>query len=648
MTPKPLRPLCLSFLLGASLVAQAPAEYKPGENLRAEGIPPVPMALVERANRYTEFRSAGFQSWHPTKREMLIVTRFGDTDQVHAVKQPGGARTQLTFFPDRVSGASFPPSGGGYFVFSKDVGGGEWFQNYRYDVATGEVTLLTDGKSRNSRGPWSNAGNRLAYTSTRRTGRDNDIYIVDPADPRSDRLLAHVEGGGWYPASWSADDARLAVMEVVSINESYVWLMDTRSGEKAGLTPRIAGEKVSYAGAQFSRDGKGLYTTTDRDAEFRRLAYIDLATREHTYLTSHIQWDVEDYALSRDGTRLAFVTNEEGVGVLRLLDTAARKELPKPPLPVGIVSGVEWHENSRHLGFQLSSAQSPSDVYSLDASTGAIERWTTSETGGLDTSAFSAPEVIRWKSFDGLTVSGFLYEPPARFTGRRPVMISIHGGPESQARPGFLARTNYYLNELGIAVILPNVRGSAGFGKTFLQLDNGLLREDSYKDIDALFDWIATRPDLDASKIFVTGGSYGGFMTLAVATTYDKRICCSLSVVGISNLRTFLENTESYRRDLRRAEYGDERDPKLRLFFERIAAVNNAGRITKPLFVVQGKNDPRVPWTESQQIVETARKNGTPVWYLLAADEGHGFAKKKNQDFQFYATVLFLQEFLLD
>jgi dipeptidyl aminopeptidase/acylaminoacyl peptidase len=330
-----------------------------------------------------------------------------------------------------------------------------------------------------------------------------------------------------------------------------------------------------------------------------------------------------------------------------VLDTASGKEQPVPGLPKGVIYGVRWHKNSRDLGFSLASARSTSDVYSLDADSGKVERWTNSETGGINTANLSEPELIHWKSWDGRSISGFLYRPAAKFTGKRPVIINIHGGPEGQFRPGFLGRNNYYLNEFGIAMIFPNVRGSTGYGKTFLALDNATLREGSYKDINSLFDWIAQQPDLDASRILVTGGSYGGFMTLAVATNYNDRICCSVDVVGISNLVTFLEHTSGYRQDLRRVEYGDERDPKIRAYLESIAPAAKAKNITKPLFVIAGKNDPRVPESESRQMVDIVRKNGSPVWYLMAKDEGHGFRKKKNQDYQFYATVLFVQEFLL-
>ena len=377
------------------------------------------------------------------------------------------------------------------------------------------------------------------------------------------------------------------------------------------------------------------------------MAYIDLATKQHTYLTSNIPWDVDEFDLSDNGKMLAFVSNEDGFGVLHLLDTATRKEKPVPTLPKGIVSGVTWHKNNRDLGFDLTSARSSSDVYSLDVQTGKVERWTFSETGGLNTANLPEPELVHWKSWDGHSISGFLYRPPARFTGKRPVMINIHGGPEGQFRPSFLGRNNYWLNELGIAIIFPNVRGSTGYGKTFLSLDNGFLREGSYKDINSLFDWIQTQPDLDASRVLVTGGSYGGFMTLAVATNYNDRICCSVDIVGPSNLVTFLEHTSGYRKDLRRVEYGDERDPKMHEFLEQIAPANKAKNITKPMFVIAGKNDPRVPASESEQMAKVVRDNGTQVWWLLGKNEGHGFRKKQNVDYQFYATVMFVKQYLL-
>jgi dipeptidyl aminopeptidase/acylaminoacyl peptidase len=642
---KPCLLLAALALAAAPAFGQAPT-IVPYENLVLDGIPPIPASVVEAVGRYTEFRSASLQSWHPTRREVLISTRFADTAQIHRVGAPGAARTQLTFFPDRVSGASYQPTVGDYFVFFKDVGGGEWFQAYRFDVATGAVTLLTDGKSRNTGAVWSTKGDRIAYSSTRRTGRDSDLWVMSPADPATDRLLTQLTGGGWGASDWSPDDRSILLVELISANESYLWLVDAASGEKRLLTPK-GGEKVAYGRAEFTPDGTSVVVTTDRGSEFQRLVRLDLATGEHVPLTAALGWDVTSFDLSPDGRTIAYVTNEDGAATLHLLDVASGAERPAPKLPLGTIGGLEWHNNSRELAFTVSSAHSPSDVYSLDLVTGVVQRWTESETGGLNPQAFSEPELVRWQSFDGRTISGFLYRPPARFTGRRPVIVDIHGGPEGQARPGYQGRDNYLINELGVALIYPNVRGSSGYGKTFLQLDNGVLREDSVKDIGALLDWIPTRPDLDPARVMITGGSYGGYMTLATATHYDTKIRCSLSVVGISNFVTFLERTEGYRRDLRRVEYGDERDPATRAFFEKIAPLANAGRITKPLFVVAGKNDPRVPYTEAEQMVATVKANGGPVWYLLANDEGHGFAKKKNADFLFYATVAFVQEYLL-
>jgi len=628
-------------------VAAQEAVVPPPESLVVDGVPKIPAGLAETAGKYGEYRSATFADWEPGKRSILISTRFAATPQLHLVSQPDGERHQLTFFTDAVRGGRFHPNGGDYIVFPKDIGGGEWYQLYRLDRATGNISLLTDGKSRNSIGPWSTKGDQIAYTSTRRTGKDTDLWVMNPAEPKSDRLLTKLDGGGWEPVDWAPDDKKILLIEELSINESYLWLVDTATGEKTPLTPRDAKDKVFYGEAQFSKDAKGIYVVTDKDSEFQRLAYVDLSTKAHTYLTNSIPWDVETFDLSHDGKRIALVTNENGLSVLRDFRTDKKETLHQPKnLPSGVIGAVRWRQEGTELAFSLVNAQGPGDVYSLDVDKGKLERWTNSETA-VPTKDFPAAELVKWKSFDGKEISGFLYKPPARFTGKHPVMVVIHGGPEGQSRPVFLGRQNYFLNEMGIALIYPNVRGSMGYGKTFTLLDNGFQREDTYKDINALFDWIGTQPGLDAGRVSVMGGSYGGHMTLAISTFYSDRIRCSVDIVGMSNLVTFLEHTEGYRRDLRRVEYGDERDPKMREFLEHIAPMNNIEKIKKPMLVVAGKNDPRVPVSESDQIVAALKKSGTPVWYIMGKDEGHGFQKKTNVDYQFYATVEFLQEYLL-
>jgi dipeptidyl aminopeptidase/acylaminoacyl peptidase len=641
---------CVLMCLCCTTVLHAQTEQiSPGENLVAQGIPPIGGDLAKSVARYTEGHAAEILSWHPTDKAMLIVTDLTGNSQIHEVKFPGGARTQLTFSEDNPShGVSYHPTTGDYFIFSKDVGGDQNYQNYRYDVATGDITLLTDGKSKNSPGVWSNAGDRIVYGSTRRNGQDVDLYSMDPSHPATDRLFARLEGGGWTALDWSADDRRILALNEVSATESYIWTIDVATGDKTLLTPKSGSDMVSYGIGQFSKDGKGIYVITDRGSEFHRLAYIDLQTRQYTFLTDQIKWNVQEFGLSPNGKLIALVANEDGLLALHLIEAQTGKEIRLAHIPAGYVVDLRWHKNGRYLGFSLDSVRSPADAYSLDTQTMAVERWTTSEKGGLNTDSFVEPKVIRWKSFDERSISGFLYHPPAKFTGKRPVIIDIHGGPEDQFQPYYQGRNNYYMNELGVAVIYPNIRGSSGYGKTFLELDNGFLRENSYKDIGALLDWIKKQPDLDPDRVMVTGVSYGGHMALAVAARYSERIRCAIDIVGPANLVTFLEHTAAYRQDLRRVEYGDEREPKMRAFLEGIAPLNNVAKIKKPLFIVQGMNDPIVPMSESEAMVAALRKNGTPVWYLLGKDEGHGFAKKKNSEYQFYATILFMKQYLLN
>jgi len=627
-------PFCL--LLGETVIS-------PPGNLHIQDVPPIPATLMEELAHYNDIRGASLLDWHPAKREMLISTRFGDVSQIHRVAMPGGARTQLTFFSDRTGGAFYRPGAVDSFVFSKDTGGGEFYQLYRFDALTSAITLLTDGHSRNTSTLWSRDGRLLAYSSTFRNGRDTDIWVMNPDEPKSARRVLEVEGGGWFTADWSPDGKRIVVEDRRSVHDSSLYLVDVATGGKLLLTA----EEGSYGNVQFAKNGKGLYLTTDRRSEFERVAYLDLATRELTFLRPAQKWDAGELELSDDGRRLAWVLNEDGFSKLIVMDTGTRQDLTLPAVPRGVISGLKWHHNSRDLGFSLSSARSPSDVYSIDVERGALERWTASETGGLNAENFSEPELVHWKSFDGRNISGFLYLPPKRFTGPCPVIVNIHGGPEGQSLPGFVGRNNYYVTELGVSMIYPNVRGSSGYGKTFLGLDNGLKREDSVKDIGALLDWIAGDARLDAKRVLITGASYGGYMTLASAFHFNGRICCTVDVVGISNFVSFFERTSPYRRDLRRVEYGDERDPKIREFFEKIAPLNHAGEISKPMFIVAGRNDPRVPAHEGEQMAAAIRRNGAPAWYLIADDEGHGFAKKKNQDFQFAATVMFVKEFLL-
>ena len=628
---------------GGLHAADAPLAV-PG-NLRADGLPAISSAVFSEMARYNESRSAVLVDWHPTRRTILISTRFGDVPQLHRVAMPGGDRQQLTFFPDRVSGGRFNPADGDELVFSKDTGGGEFFQLYLLNLRSGRTTLVTDGRSRNQSVHWSHDGKQIAYTSTRRNGRDSDIWIENPHEPRSARMLLQVGEAGWSIEDWSRDGAHMLVEREVSAVVSELYLLDVATGQKTKLGPASADS--GWFHARLAAGGKGAYLISNAEGDFNQIAYLDFASGQAAPLRPELHWDISAVEVSPDGRLVAYIANEDGYSKLHVLDSQSRAEVALPSVGMGVMAGLRWRPAGNELGFSLASARTPGDTYSINLDTKQVDRWTFSETGGLDAAQFSEPQLIHWKSFDGRSISGFLYPAAPRFTGPRPVIIDIHGGPEGQFRPTYVGFRNYFLNELGVALIFPNVRGSEGFGKTFLNLDNGLKREDSVKDIGALLDWIKTQPGLDAGRIMVTGGSYGGYMTLASMTHYSDRIRCAVEEVGISNFRTFLEHTEAYRRDLRRVEYGDERDPKMHDFFETISPLNHASKITKPMFIVAGLNDPRVNYTEGQQMTAALRQNNVPVWYLLADDEGHGFAKKKNRDFLNAATAEFVQKYLL-
>jgi dipeptidyl aminopeptidase/acylaminoacyl peptidase len=621
------------------------------DSIVADGVPAVPAELMRELGRYQNIRAASFQDWIPGRRAMLILTRFGNTNQVHRVAFAAGARTQLTFFPERVPGVGARPRSA-EFAFTMDEGGAENFQVFLQDEHKGDATRLSDGRARHESPRWSNAGHLLAWSSNARNGRDMDLYVADPTRPGAARLFKEVTGS-WSVADWSPDDRRVAAVEYISINETYIHLVDVATGATETLTPRRpigagAEPTVAYGAVRWSKDGQALYMTSDLGAEFKQLTRHDLATRQTTPLSAGIAWDVEETDLSDDGSRLAFVTNENGAARIHVLDTANGRELPAPVVPAGEIGRLSFRDGTHELGFTLSAARSPSDAYSLDLDSGRLERWTESETAGLDPATFAEPELIHYPTFDGRMIPAFVYRPAdGKFPGRRPVLIDIHGGPEGQFQPGFLGRANYLINNLGLVLIFPNVRGSSGYGKSYLKLDNGKLRDHAVQDIGALLDWVAAQPGPDARRVGVIGGSYGGFMSLATQTRYNDRIKAGIDIVGISHFVTFLKNTSSYRRDLRRAEYGDERDPSMNAYLESVAPLNQAARIKTPLLVAAGQNDPRVPVSESEQMVAAVRKNGVPVWYVVGKDEGHGFARKPNQDYLQAVEVLFLRRYLV-
>jgi dipeptidyl aminopeptidase/acylaminoacyl peptidase len=676
-TRVPLLVLCFtSALLAGVAFSQEPDRRTANNgNVVLEDVPPVPSEIVAALNRYQNVRGASFRAWAADGGGLYIGTRFGDVPQLHRVDFPGGARHQLTFFNEPVGGVADRP-GHPELVFSMDEGGSEFYQLYAFDPADGEHRMLTDGRSRNSNAVWSGDGARIAYTSTLRDGRSNDVWLLDYAHPQEPRILLEAPDPTlWAPADFSPDGENLLVLNYISITDSRIHVADPATGEMrlvAGGDDEIG--SFSAVTPKFGTDGRGFYLATDVGAEFTRLAYQDIASGERRIVTADIPWNVEEFELSRDGRRAAFVVNEDAISRLYLMDPVTFEYEQVHGLPVGLIGGLEFSPDATRLAMTLNTPRTPSDVFTLELGDGGgtdraegvggaggagdaggataaptRTRWTYSEIGGLDPDTFVEPELVHYPTFDSAggarrEIPAFVYRP--RREGPHPVIINIHGGPEAQYRPSFSSTFQLWVRQLGAAVIAPNVRGSSGYGRTYVQLDNGRLRENSVRDIGALLDWIEAQPDLDESRVAVVGGSYGGYMVLASAVHYSDRLAAAAEIVGISNFVTFLENTEAYRRDLRRPEYGDERDPEMRAFLESISPSNHSDRIRVPLLVAQGQNDPRVPVTESEQIVRAVRENGRDVWYMNALNEGHGFRRKENSDLYSQILVMFFGQYL--
>ena len=640
--------ITLAFLSAVPVAWSADDPRRPAA-IEAQDVPVVPPELAARLAQYQSVRGAAFRGWAPDGTGVLISTRFGNSSQLHRVYEPGGRREQITFFDEPVSGTFIPKGTDGAILMSMDSGGNENDQVLLLDRFKYQTVLLTDGKSRNKLGAIRHDGSLMAITSNQRNGRDVDIYLANPRQPGSMKILMQVEKETWNVHDWSHDGKSLLISRYVSINEVYPAVLDVESGKRTDIQFPVKG-KFAAGPMAFTADDRSILIAMDAQAEFRRLMRYDLASKAFLEITNKINWDISDLAIEPTSGVAAFTVNEDGASKLYLLPKGVGP-YHDLKLPLGIVSGLEFSPDGKRLGFTLARPDAPADVYTMVLDSGELTRWTFSEVGGLNPAAFIAPTRIQFPSFDGRMIPAYYFKPredrqPAGARQPVPVYISIHGGPESQYQPFFSPIIQFYLNELGIAVICPNVRGSAGYGKKYLELDNAEKREDSVKDIGALLDWIAKQPELDASRVAVAGGSYGGYMTLASLTNFGDRIKAGIDNVGIASFISFLERTAPYRVDLRRAEYGDERDPQMRAVFERIDPLNNTDKIRAALLVIHGRNDPRVPFFEAEQIAAKVRAGNRPVWTIFADNEGHGFAKKDNSDYHRAVEVLFLKKHL--
>ena len=642
-----------ALFFGASIkkaiAADTPDPLRPAA-ISAEEVPAVPPALSKRLQQYQSLRAAAFAGWDPAGKGILIRTRFGNSPQLHRVYQPEGRREQITFFDEPVAGQFIPKTTDEAMLLSMSSGGSENNQVYLLDRHRFETKLITDGKSRNNLGAIHPDGTKMIIGSNMRNGRDTDLYIAD-CRAGGLEMLMQVEKEFWSAVDWSRDGKFLLLERYVSANESYIALFDIANKKRIDL-PLPGKEKGAFGPLAFTPDGKSILLGLDTEGEFRQLARLDIESGKYTWLAQDIEWDVTDIEVDNGLGNFVFSVNADGASRVFLM--RSNLDISKPgykraelDLPLGIVSGLEFSPDGESLGMTISRPDAPSDAYSYELATKKLTRWTVSEVGGLNPATFIKPTAIRFPSFDNRQIPAWYYKPRnASADKKAAVVINIHGGPEGQSQPFFTGGTQFYLNEMGVAVILPNVRGSSGYGKTYLKLDNAEKREDSVRDIGALLDWIKQQPELDADRVAVTGGSYGGYMVLASLVHFGDRIRAGIDNVGIANFNTFLQTTAAYRQDLRRAEYGDERDPAMKAVFDKISPANHAEKIQSALLVAHGKNDPRVPFSEAQQIAEKVRGKGKSVWTVYADNEGHGFGKKDNADYLRSVEVLFLKQHL--
>jgi dipeptidyl aminopeptidase/acylaminoacyl peptidase len=621
-------------------------------NIKVEGMPAIPQSIADGFARYAQFRQALLMGWHPTKRQILIATSFSTNPpllQFHFLDGPGRERRQLTWIksglPSTVD-ASFDPADVNTFVFPSDPGGGEFGSLYRYDLATGETTLVTQAQMRYAP-VWAHEGKWLAYDSKERDGKDRDLYVIEPSDPSTKRRLGDFDGS-WVPQDWSPDGTALLVIEFPTNEEAYLWTVDVKTGAKKAITQH-GGSNEAWYSARFSSDGKKIYAVGEHGGESPRLWRCDVANCQWTAVSPEgVALDLNVHlALSSDGSLAAYAADRGSATDLQVIDLTALKLRPLPDIPKGTVTRIAWRPHSREVGFTLGSVRSQGDAYSVDTSLGTLTQWTTSETT-FNADSLPTPEVISWKSFDGQTISGILYRPSSKFTGPRPVEIYIHGGPDQHEYARWQGRSNYQLNELGMAIIAPNVRGSSGFGRRFADLDNGGGREGAIKDIGALLDSIATRPDLDKSRVVLVGPSYGGWLALEAGIVYNDRIRGIIEGAGVTNFATFLEQTDPARQDNRRQEYGDERDADMRKFLLSISPITRAAELKKPTLIVQAGKDPRVPVDQGRELVAALKANNATVWYEEVTNGNHENFGALGGDYVLYSWELFFKTFVLN
>ncbi|WP_327051318.1 S9 family peptidase [Halomicrococcus gelatinilyticus] len=592
--------------------------------------------------RYLNVRSAHSASFGPDGERLTFLMDTTGVPQVWRLDEPRSWPTQMTFYDERVTFASWSPERD-ELVFGMDEGGNERAQLFRLDGDGEAITPLTAKPDAKHRwGGWNSDGSQFAFTSNRRDEAVFDVYVQD-RDARGDDAELVYEGDGWLTvAGWSPDDDRLVVSEAYSSFDQDLYVLDLASGDLEHVTPHEG--DVRYQSVQWGPEGDALYLVTDEGADTMYLARLDLATTELETVEEGGDWNVDGVALDEDTGRLVYSRNEDGytdLTVAELTGERTLREFPTPNLPRGVAGGVSFGPDAEQFAITVTGSTNNTNVYVVETETGDAERWTDASTAGIPPETFVRPRLVHYETFDDRDIPAFFSVPEDATDGETPVVVDIHGGPESQRRPSFHAVKQYFLNR-GYAYFEPNVRGSSGYGREYTHLDDVENRMDSVADIEAAVEWLHDQPAVDPDRIVAMGGSYGGFMVLAALTEYPDLWAAGVDVVGIANFVTFLENTGDWRRELREAEYGSLEED--REFLESVSPINNIQDIEAPLYVLHGENDPRVPVGEAEQIADEAAEQGVPVEKLIFPDEGHGFTKLENRIEAYTSIADFLDE----
>lgn len=586
--------------------------------------------------QFLNVQSATAPHFAPNGRDIVYTTNITGVPQIWGMAVLGSYQKQITFDTNGVAGASWSPTDDKMMIISAGVGGNERTQLFQLNPYGGPVKrLTTDDEAIYSMGPWTPSGERFAYATNSRNKKDFDIFEYELATGSSQSI--YQSEGTNNAADYSPDARYLLIVKTHSSANSDIVLYDAATNASKLLTSHTG--DVVYDDPVWDGNSKGFYFITDQDREYRGIAYWQLDSATFRWVETP-NWDVEDIEGSEDGSMLAWTVNENGFSRFGFRDFRRGWDVGANRLPDGVINQLEFSLDGSKLAFTFGSGARSTDVWVYETDQDKMHQVSFSSTGGIPATVFREPEFVEYKTFDNRKIPAYLYKP-SNATGKLPVIIAIHGGPESQARPTMSGLYQYFLHR-GYAVLLPNVRGSSGYGKSYLALDNVRKRMDSVQDIEYAARWLAEQKDVESKKIVVYGGSYGGFMVLSSLVTYPERWAAGVSVVGIANFVTFLENTGIYRRSLREAEYGtleNDRD-----FLVEVSPLTHVKKIKAPLMLIQGANDPRVPKIEADQMAEAIRNQKGTVEYLLFPDEGHGLIKLKNRITAYSAMVDFLDK----